>query len=131
MSKPLGVDLGVKDGLQLRRHASIPAQGEWLRSVVTGYFAYHAVPTNSQAICAYRHHVLLLWRRSLERRSQKARVTWAKMDRLAVKTQGRSRMPQLGTYGSVRGVPGNRHPNRDCEHLMPLLCSLTICLRRS
>ena len=22
-------------------------------------------------------------------------------------------MPQLGTYGSVRGVPGNRHPYRD------------------
>ena len=56
--------------------------------------------------------VLLLWRRSLERRSQKAGVTWAKMerlaaewlppphvqhpwpeDRLAVRTQGRSRMP--------------------------------------
>ena len=22
-------------------------------------------------------------------------------------------MPKLGTYGSVRGVPGNRHPYRD------------------
>jgi len=73
----------VKDGLLQRRHASIPEQGDWLRSVVTGYFAYHAVPTNSQALCAYRHHVLSLWRRSLERRSQKAGVTWAKMDRLA------------------------------------------------
>ncbi len=28
-------------------------------------------------------------------------------------TRGRSRMPKLGTYGSVRGVPGNRHPYRD------------------
>jgi RNA-directed DNA polymerase len=73
----------VKGGLLQRRHASIPEQGDWLRSVVTGYFAYHAVPTNSQALCAFRHHVLSLWRRSLERRSQKAGVTWAKLDRLA------------------------------------------------
>src|SRR4030081_3754248 len=25
---------------------AIPLQGEWLRSVVSGYFNYHAVPTN-------------------------------------------------------------------------------------
>lgn len=84
--------------------------------MVTGCFAYHAVPTNSQALRAYRHHILLPWRRSLDRRSQKAGVTWAKMDRPAVKTQGRSRMPSLGTYGSVRGVPGHRHPYRDRQH---------------
>ena len=28
-------------------------------------------------------------------------------------TQGRSRMLELGTFGSVRGVPGNGHPYRD------------------
>jgi len=102
----------VKTQLQHRRHDSIAEQGRWLRSVVTGYFAYHAVPTNSQAIGAYRHHVLDLWRRSLRRRGQKDRTTWARMDRLAAewlpparvlhpwpedrlvaKTRGRSRMP--------------------------------------
>ena len=25
-------------------------------------------------------------------------------------------MPESGTYGSVRGVPGNRHPYRDRQH---------------
>ena len=25
-------------------------------------------------------------------------------------------MPKSGTYGSVRGVPGNRHPYRDRQH---------------
>lgn len=102
----------VKTQLHQRRHDSIAEQGRWLRSVVTGYFAYHAVPTNSQAIGAYRHHVLDLWRRSLRRRGQKDRTTWARMDRLAAewlpparvlhpwpedrlvaRTQGRSRMP--------------------------------------
>ncbi|RLM20295.1 hypothetical protein BIY29_15395 [Brenneria alni] len=31
-------------------HDAIPEQGRWLRVVVTGYFAYHAVPTNSRAL---------------------------------------------------------------------------------
>ena len=73
----------VKEKLRYRRHDSIAEQGRWLKSVVTGYFAYHAVPTNAQAIGAYRHHVVDLWRRSLKRRSQKDRMTWARMDRLA------------------------------------------------
>ena len=30
----------------------------------------------------------------------------------AVNTRGKSRMPESGTYGSVRGVPGNGHPYR-------------------
>lgn len=73
----------IKDELRQRRHASLADQGRWLRSVVSGSFAYHAVPTNAQAIGAYRHHVIDLWPRSLKRRSQKDRMTWARMDRLA------------------------------------------------
>lgn len=73
----------VKEELRRRRHDSLVDQGRWLRAVVSGYFAYHAVPTNAQAIGAYRHHVIDLWRRSLKRRSQKDRMTWARMDRLA------------------------------------------------
>jgi group II intron reverse transcriptase/maturase len=73
----------IKDEMRRRRHDSLTEQGRWLRSVLAGYFAYHAVPTNAQAIGAYRHHVLDLWRRSLKRRRQKGHVTWALMDRLA------------------------------------------------
>ena len=75
----------LKDEMRRRRRDSLTEQGRWLRSVVAGYFAYNAVPTNAQAIGAYRHHVLDLWRRSLKRRSQKDRMTWARMDRLAAK----------------------------------------------
>lgn len=69
--------------LRVRMHDAIPEQGRWLKAVVTGYFAYHAVPTNSRALGAFRHHVLNIWRRTLQRRSQKAGVTWAWMDKLA------------------------------------------------
>src|SRR5450631_1698402 len=40
----------VKGELRGRMHQPIPEQGEWLRQVVTGFFAYHAVPTNFLAL---------------------------------------------------------------------------------
>ena len=40
----------VAGELRQRMHQSIPAQGTWLKQVVTGYFAYHAVPTNWAAL---------------------------------------------------------------------------------
>src|SRR4051812_5713140 len=73
----------VKDGLRGRMHQPIPVQGRWLTQVVSGYFAYHAVPTNRRAVMAFRHHVTDLWRRTLRRRSQKDRFTWARMAKLA------------------------------------------------
>ena len=73
----------IKTGLHRRRHQPIPEQGCWLRRVVTGFYAYHAVPTNGRAIEAFRYHVTNLWRRSLRRRSQKNRLTWERITRLA------------------------------------------------
>jgi len=74
---------GVKDELRRRMHQPIPEQGRWLRQVVTGFFAYHAVPTNGPALGAFRYHVIYLWRRSLRRRSQKDGSTWQRVARLA------------------------------------------------
>jgi RNA-directed DNA polymerase len=73
----------VKDELRRRMHLPIPEQGRWLKQVVTGFFAYHAVPTNSAALSAFRYHVTCLWRGSLRRRSQKDGLTWSRMKKLA------------------------------------------------
>jgi RNA-directed DNA polymerase len=73
----------VKAELRRRMHDSIPGQGQWLKAVVTGYFAYHAVPTNWRALGAFRYHVTDLWRRTLQRRSQKDGMTWTRITRLA------------------------------------------------
>ena len=73
----------VKERLRGRMHDAIPEQGRWLKAVVTGFFAYHAVPTNSRALGAFRHHVTDLWRRTLRRRSQKDGMTWERMARIA------------------------------------------------
>jgi len=102
----------LKEELWRRMHQAIPEQGRWLAQVVRGYFAYHAVPTNFPALSAFRYHVTRLWLRTLRRRSQKDRLTWARITKLAndflpqpkilhpwpsvrfaVITQGGSRMP--------------------------------------
>ena len=73
----------IKEQLRRRMHDAIPDQGRWLKAVVTGFFAYHAVPTNARALSAFRHHVTDLWRRTLRRRSQKDGLTWNRMTQLA------------------------------------------------
>ena len=69
----------VKEEMRQRMHQPIPEQGRWLKQVVTGFFAYHAVPTNGAALSAFRYHVTNLWRRSLRRRSQKDGFTWERV----------------------------------------------------
>ena len=64
-------------------HQPIPQQGRWLQQVVTGYFNYHAVPTNSSTLTAFLFHVTNLWRRTLRQRSQKDWTTWERIKRLA------------------------------------------------
>ena len=73
----------IKEALRRRINRPIPETGKWLAHVVSGYFAYHAVPTNSLAVSAFRCHALVLWHRQLCRRSQRARVPWTRMTKLA------------------------------------------------
>ena len=73
----------VKTELRRRMHAPIPEQGRYLRSVLGGHFRYYGVPTNSDRLSAFRYHVVWLWWRSLKRRSQRNRLTWDRMERLA------------------------------------------------
>ena len=73
----------IQGELRRRRHRPIPAQGRWLRRVVAGFFAYHAVPTNGRALAAFRYHVSGLWRRALRRRGQRGDLTWGRIAALA------------------------------------------------
>jgi RNA-directed DNA polymerase len=75
--------LEITEDLRRRWHQDVAEQGRWLGSVVRGFFAYHAIPTNFRALSAFRHHVVELWRRALRGRSQKDRTSWTDMDRLA------------------------------------------------
>jgi group II intron reverse transcriptase/maturase len=72
----------IKEELRRRLHRPIAEQGRWLRSVVAGYFAYHAVPTNARTLMAFRYHVVQIWLRSLRRRSQRHNMPWDRMNRI-------------------------------------------------
>jgi len=71
----------VKDELRRHMHAPIDEQGRWLNRVLRGHYAYFAVPTNSAALSAFRHHLIVRWIRRLRRRSQRHRMTWARMQK--------------------------------------------------
>jgi len=73
----------IKEGLRKRMHEPPARQGKWLGRVVKGWLNYHAVPTNSRALGAFRFHVVELWRRTLQRRGQKDRTTWQRIEALA------------------------------------------------
>jgi group II intron reverse transcriptase/maturase len=73
----------VRQALMRHRHKPVAEQGRWLRSVVQGFFNYHAVPGNRDAINAFRTLINRGWLRALRRRSQKGqRLTWGRMKRL-------------------------------------------------
>lgn len=100
--------LEITEDLRRRWHQDVAEQGRWLAGVVRGYFAYHAVPTNSRALAAFRHHVLNLWRRALRRRSQRDRTIWADMDRLAARFLPRPRITHRARRRANRPWPGGQ-----------------------
>jgi RNA-directed DNA polymerase len=122
----------VKQTLRERMHWPIRQLGAWLKSVLTGHYRYDGVPRNMGMLRVFRERILRYWCRTLRRRSQRHRISWQRIyalatpwlppphilhpspaQRLRVTTRGRSPGRECRTPGSVRGVPGNRHPYRD------------------
>jgi len=72
----------IKEQLKIRRYTSIPEMGRWLRSVVSGWYRYYAIPNTSRYLGKFRRRVAWLWLRALRRRSQRSRMTWRRMYKL-------------------------------------------------
>jgi RNA-directed DNA polymerase len=126
----------IRERLMTRRHEPIADVGRWLRSVLRGYYHYHAVPGNLPRLDGFRTEVCRAWRRALLRRSQRHRLSWLRFNRLTrryvpacrlvhplppyrlrVNTEGKSRMRQFRSYGSVRGPRGNTRSYRDYDYI--------------
>ena len=73
----------LKEDLMRRRHEPVAILGGWLRSVVRGYFNYHAVPGNIFPLGAFRTEVIRSWYRTLKRRSQRSKITWDRFGKVA------------------------------------------------
>ena len=72
----------LKAKLRRRMHLPVVQLGRWLRSVVQGWFNYHAVPGNMDSLNAFRSQVIRYWFRALRRRGQRRPLTWARFLRL-------------------------------------------------
>jgi RNA-directed DNA polymerase len=75
----------IKTELMRRRHQPIPTQGKWLKAVVSGYFNYHAVPTNSATLQTFLRAIQRHWLRALRRRGQKRPMPWRRLFRYAAR----------------------------------------------
>ena len=103
----------MKEALRRRMHCNSKATAKWLGKVLDGWLNYYAVPNSYRYLQRFVIRLRRLWLRSLRRRSQKDRTTWADITRLqeaywpklgirhpwpterltVIPTQGRSRMP--------------------------------------
>jgi RNA-directed DNA polymerase len=99
--------LEIKQALRRRWHDPVPEVGKWLASVIRGHANYYGVPLNIRLLRSFRHQVIWLWQRALSRRSQKGKVPWKHMWRIARRWLPRVRITQpwpterpfLQTYG--------------------------------
>jgi RNA-directed DNA polymerase len=70
----------IKQTLRQRMHDPPWLVAEWLKSVLLGYYGYHAVPGNLAALSNFREQIRRMWRALLSRRSQRGRVVWERFD---------------------------------------------------
>jgi hypothetical protein len=102
----------VKTELMHRRHLPIPEQGRWLASVLRGHYNYYAVPDNSEALRRFLDGIIQHWRRALRRRSQRARLTWKRMQRLAARWLPSARVPHPWPQARFDAKTQGRSPVR-------------------
>jgi RNA-directed DNA polymerase len=71
----------LKQELRRRMHDSVESVGKWLKSVLNGYYQYHAIPGNLSVLKRFRRQVARYWFHALEQRSQR-RPTWEKLGKI-------------------------------------------------
>ena len=126
--------LAVKGELRRRMHQPIPRQGELLRGVISGWFAYHAVPTNARSLQTFRNCVIRFWWRSLRRRGQRDKTTWERMKRLADDYLPKPRILSLARAALRRQTPkvgavcGNAARTDPCGARAAMRVPTAICL---
>jgi len=72
----------VQQGCKQHRHEPVPRQAQRLSQKMRGHFGYFGITGNSRAIQRFRFQVVKIWRTWLNRRSQRAHMTWERMKRL-------------------------------------------------
>jgi hypothetical protein len=64
------------------RHLPVKEQHAQLVWKLRGHYAYFGITGNGSALGSFFHHVKRIWRKWLDRRSNRARMNWVKFNRL-------------------------------------------------
>lgn len=72
----------IYEWCRINRHKPVAEQHAMLRKMLVGHYRYYGLPTNAPALTSLRRRTVSAWRKWLSRRSQKARLTVAAMNRL-------------------------------------------------
>lgn len=75
----------ISEWMEKHRHKPVPEQRKTLNQKLNGHFRYYGITGNSKALGRFRYEVVKRWRAWLDRRSQRARMTWERMKRLLAK----------------------------------------------
>jgi hypothetical protein len=67
----------VKEWCQTNRHRPAREQRAWLSAVLSGHYAYYGITGNIRRLQAYRHQVVRIWHKWLERRTRGRLLVWA------------------------------------------------------
>jgi group II intron reverse transcriptase/maturase len=90
--------------LRRRMHDPVPEQGKYIASVVRGHCNYYGLAGNTRLIRAFRERVIYIWRRTLSRRSQRGRISWARINRLAAKYVPPARLTSTDPNGHLASL---------------------------
>ena len=102
----------IAQELRWRIYRKVHEVGQWLASVVRGHHLYYGVPDNYFALAAFSRGVYEHWRRALSRRSQKAHITFARMNRLRERWLPRPRIHHPYPSERLRVIIQGKSPVR-------------------
>lgn len=74
--------MAIKAWAKRARHVPIAKQAKTLGQKLRGHFNYYGLRGNSESINRFAYEVRRIWKKWLGRRSQRARMTWEKFNRL-------------------------------------------------
>jgi RNA-directed DNA polymerase len=69
----------IADWCRKHQHDDLPVQQQALAQKLMGHYGYFGITGNSRALQRFLHEAIRVWRKWLDRRSQRARVGWDKM----------------------------------------------------
>jgi group II intron reverse transcriptase/maturase len=72
----------IADWCRQHRHDKVRQQWAMLKQKLRGHFGYFGIRHNFRALHRFRESVKHVWRKWLDRRSRRARMSWKRMERL-------------------------------------------------